>query len=806
MKTLITIIILLCASSLLATDLREMKWEEVPTITVPDVDFEYQKQGLLIVESPIQGLKFKSTNPLRKGWIYQKDDEPGIWYVKVSAGTNIIDISADGFLPLLNIRKVFGVREAWKIRVTPKTPEVNELPVVIRVEPSEADVRIDGNRTDVSGSVKLAIGEHSIEITKSGYVTIKDNFTVNPDNILFEYTLEKPKLCVVEVTTEPSGAEVSIDGVKLNGTTPISDFYDSGRYPIKITLDKYLPVEETLFIDQTKAKNSFTYRLEPNFGSIIIASEPEVNMDIILNGKPVGKTPLTLKNQIAGNYLITSDHEYYTAESINLVLQRNENYRATLQCASTVGDIDISCDPEVNMDIYLNGVFKGKSPLKLNNLTPDEYSIEGKHNYYFADPIQVSLSPGQDFHGTLKPRRTVGDLKIISEPEVGMHIHLNGENQGKTPINLMNLPEGEYRIEGEHELYLADPIKFNLIGDETVTKKLVAQENFATLTINTTPGASVYLNNQKLTNLRDLRLSPQTARLRAEKPKCETVETTLILKRGARETVDLYLDEQTGTIAISVDPPNASIELNGDAGEHFTSTGTKIFENIPVGSYELEVTLKGYKTDKRTLRLRPDETLRERITLEEGGGGEGPMPGMVFVEIPGGSFAIMTTEVTQSMWEEVMGSNPSHFRGGNLPVEKVSWSDCQEFIKKLNQRDVGNNYRLPTESEWESACRAGTSTNYCSGDSDSDLDRVGWYSSNSGNKTHPVGQKEPNSWGLYDMHGNVWEWCQDSAGSGRVLRGGSWDNYARYCRSARRNNLVPSGRGSCLGFRLVRSL
>jgi len=119
-------------------------------------------------------------------------------------------------------------------------------------------------------------------------------------------------------------------------------------------------------------------------------------------------------------------------------------------------------------------------------------------------------------------------------------------------------------------------------------------------------------------------------------------------------------------------------------------------------------------------------------------------------------------EVTQKQWREIMGDNPSYFTGyDNLPVEQVSWDDVQEFIKKLNEKEGTNKYRLPSEAEWEYAARAGTTTRYSFGDLESKLGDYAWYGDNSGGKTHPVGQKKPNSWGLYDMHGNVWEWVQD---------------------------------------------
>jgi len=178
-------------------------------------------------------------------------------------------------------------------------------------------------------------------------------------------------------------------------------------------------------------------------------------------------------------------------------------------------------------------------------------------------------------------------------------------------------------------------------------------------------------------------------------------------------------------------------------------------------------------------------------------------------------------EVTQGQWQAVMGNNPSKFTGDpNRPVEHVSWDDVQEFVRRLNSREGGAMYRLPTEAEWEYAARAETTTRWSFGDDVGQLGRYAWHDQNAGGQTHPVGQLQPNSWGLYDMHGNVWEWVQDwyggyasgtavdpagpSSGSIRVNRGGSWIDSARYCRSAPRIRGAPGDRIVYLGFRLLR--
>ncbi len=185
-------------------------------------------------------------------------------------------------------------------------------------------------------------------------------------------------------------------------------------------------------------------------------------------------------------------------------------------------------------------------------------------------------------------------------------------------------------------------------------------------------------------------------------------------------------------------------------------------------------------------------------------------------EVTLSSYYIGKTEVTQALWEAVMGSNPSNFEGDNLPVEEVSWSDCQEFILELN-RLTGKQFRLPTEAEWEYAARGGNQSKGYIYSGSNNANEVAWC--DGGNGTHPVGTKQPNELGLYDMSGNVWEWCADwyggyssgaqtdptgpASGSDRVERGGSWNNDAWLCRSTGRFNDPPSFRVNFLGLRLA---
>lgn len=175
---------------------------------------------------------------------------------------------------------------------------------------------------------------------------------------------------------------------------------------------------------------------------------------------------------------------------------------------------------------------------------------------------------------------------------------------------------------------------------------------------------------------------------------------------------------------------------------------------------------------------------------------------MVLVESKAGNFYICRYEVTQRLWVAVMGDNPSQMQGDDLPVEEVNWNDCQRFITRLNEL-TGKTYRLPTEVEWEYACRGGKySKGYAYSGSD-DIDEVAWYAENSEGKTHPVGQKHPNELGLYDMSGNVWEWCQDMHEGTGMCRGGSWIHNARNCDPSLPNETPQAFSINSLGLRLA---
>ena len=403
-------------------------------------------------------------------------------------------------------------------------------------------------------------------------------------------------------------------------------------------------------------------------------------------------------------------------------------------------------------------------------------------------------------------------------------------------------------------------------GDMTpISVSLVSA--LATLNVSCpTPAVSLYVDKKSVGSLPwNGNLKEGMHLLEVRKDGYRSQQKTIQLAQ--QQKLDVAFDALSaiqGNLSVNFKPFGSDVYVDGVK----VGQSPRVFNGVLVGNHNVEIRKSGYATSRQTVTISEGQTASisgsltsstsssnanvlsssssspsgntitipvkdgvsiEMVKVEAGSFDMGATPEMqspyddekpVHRVTLTNNYYIGKYEVTQALWQTVMGSNPSRFKGDILPVESVSWNDCQDFISKLNSL-TGKRFRLPTEAEWEYAARGGKKNRGCQYSGSNTLGEAAWYTDNSGPKTHAVGTKQPNELGIYDMAGNVWEWCQDwydsyssspqtnptgaVSGSGRVDRGGSWGYSAGFCRSSCRGYVTPGDRYFNLGFRLVLS-
>ncbi len=656
--------------------------------------------------------------------------------------------------------------------VVPNTePETGFL--AISSEPSEANVYVDGKDYGKTTAfiTDLAEGNHTLKLEKQGYVTITKNIVIKKGETLkLDETLQtvSSQRTYLIVKTDQSDALIYIDDEPINTGEASKSVNIGSTHTYKIECKLYHAESGSVTVNE---KTVIEKSLRPNFGYINISTSPEQGAKVFVDDDYIGESPITTDKLASGTHTVRVMKDMYKMKEQPFTVSDGQTTNATINMDANF--VNVTLDTDSDADIYVDEEYKGKGRWT-GRLSDGLHNFEARKANHRTTKKSLDLVLGENVTVTLdNPQAINGSLDVNSSP-MSAEIYIDGKHYGQTPNFINDV------LIGTHEL------KLEKSGCATLTKTITIKEN-ETLTINEKlqtgkeitiytdqSGDKIYVDGNYVgTSPITSNLTYGSHNIKAERNGKEVSKTISVSQSGGENNVKLAF---FGTQTITVN------------GVSFTMVA------VEGGTFKMGATSEqGNDADS-------DEKPVHSVTLSD--------------------YYIGETEVTQELWEAVMGSNPSYFKGSQKPVEQVSWNDCKEFITKLNKL-TGKNFRLPAEAEWEYAARGGNKSKGYKYSGSNTIGNVAWYTDNSSSKTHDVKTKTPNELGIYDMSGNVYEWCEDwygnyssgsqtnptgpSTGSYRVLRGGSWRGSAKGCRVSYRNNSNPGYRDDSSGFRLALS-
>ncbi len=576
----------------------------------------------------------------------------------------------------------------------------------------------------------------------------------------------------VMFSVTPPDALVELDGNFLDvkdGTATKRMAFGTYNYTVQAPL--YHSVSDTVVVCDPKNKHVKAITLSPAFGYISVPANATLSgAKVFIDNEYKGTVPFRSERLKSGPHDVRIMQNKYAPAQQTVTVADNQTIEVAPVLAADFATLTLTTAAEA--EIWINDQLRGKGSWT-GDLSSGAYTIECRRESHRKTIKELAVTPsmtGQTIP-LAAPVPIYGMVDISSSP-AGADIYIDNVKVGTSPMIIPECLIGSHTVSITKQGYSQFTQTIN-VAENTTTEVSATLQNGRPITITAADNAIIHIDGTSMGT------STFSGNLAYGK---HTVYAELNGKRTDSKTIDVPMGS---TAAL----PNVTLLFN----KTFTVKGvTFTMVAVEGGTFMMGATSE-QESDASSI-----EKPVHQVTLS--------------------SYYIGQTEVTQALWEAVMGKNPSKFKGDNKPVEEVSWDDCQDFVIKLNQL-TGKRFRLPTEAEWEYACRGGKKSRGYKYSGSNTIRNVAWYDGNSSSKTHPVATKSPNELGIYDMSGNVLEWCQDwygyyssaaqtsptgaSSGSDRVSRGGCWYNSAWDCRSSNRHSYVPDY--SLLGLRLALS-